>query len=293
MLTTDRTDVNPRGGTVSALPKFDEIGYWSEVKLDIIRSYASAYSQILSSQRGLYHVYVDGFAGAGEHLRKGTLEPVLGSPMRALEVVPPFREYFFVDLDGDKAEHLGRLVGDREDVHVLQGDCNTVLLDNVFPKLRWEDYRRGLCLLDPYGLHLDWRLIETAGRMRTIDLFLNFPIADANRNALWHDPERVSKEQAERMTRYWGDDSWREVAYRPSAQRGLFEHDLEKVGNEEIALAFAERLRRIAGFANVPDPLPMRNSHGAVVYYLYFASQKDVANKIVKDIFRKHASRKG
>ena len=179
------------------------------------------------------------------------------------------------------------------ELRVLQGDCNTVLLDTVFPKLRWEDYRRGLCLLDPYGLHLDWRLIETAGRMKTIDLFLNFPIADANRNALWRDPERVSTEQADRMTRYWGDDSWREVAYRPSPQRGLFGDDVEKVGNREIAQAFAERLRRVAGFPNVPEPLPMRNSHGAVVYYLYFASQKDVANRIVKDIFRKHASRKG
>jgi hypothetical protein len=87
---------------MNPLPKFDEIGYWSEVKLDIIRSYASAHSQILTGQRGLYHVYVDGFAGAGEHLRKGTGESVAGSPMRALEVVPPFREYFFVDLDGDK-----------------------------------------------------------------------------------------------------------------------------------------------------------------------------------------------
>jgi three-Cys-motif partner protein len=278
---------------MNPLPKFDEIGYWSEVKLDIIRSYASAYSRILSGQRELYHVYVDGFAGAGEHLRKGTGESVVGSPMRALEVVPAFREYFFVDLDGDKAEYLRRLVGDRDDVHVLQGDCNTVLLDTVFPLLRWEDYRRALCLLDPYGLHLDWRLIETAGRMRSVDLFLNFPIADVNRNALWRDPGRVSPEQAERLTRFWGDESWREVAHRPSPQRGLFGDDLEKVGNEEIARAFQERLRRVAGFANVPDPLAMRNSHGAVVYYLYFASQKDVANKIVKDIFRNHASRKG
>jgi len=29
---------------------YDEIGYWSEIKLDIIREYAYAYSQILSSQ---------------------------------------------------------------------------------------------------------------------------------------------------------------------------------------------------------------------------------------------------
>ncbi len=273
--------------------KFDEIGYWSEVKLDIIGSYAAAYSRILSTQPGLYHVYVDGFAGPGEHVRKGTREPVPGSPLRALDVDPPFREYFFVDLDGDRSEHLRRLVGGRNDAHVLQGDCNVVLLETVFPKLQWKNYRRALCLLDPYGLHLDWKVLETAGRMKTIDLFLNFPIMDANRNALWREPDRVSPQQAGPMTRYWGDESWRDVAYRPSPQRGLFGDELEKVGNQEIADAFADRLRHIAGFANVLDPLPMRNSHGAVVYYLYFASQKDVANKIVKQIFRKHASRKG
>jgi hypothetical protein len=32
-------------------PKYDEIGYWSEIKLDIIKEYASAYSRILSSQK--------------------------------------------------------------------------------------------------------------------------------------------------------------------------------------------------------------------------------------------------
>jgi hypothetical protein len=30
----------------------DEIGYWSEINLDIIGEYASAYSKILGSQKG-------------------------------------------------------------------------------------------------------------------------------------------------------------------------------------------------------------------------------------------------
>ena len=29
---------------------FDEIGYWSEIKLDIIREYAAAYSIIINAQ---------------------------------------------------------------------------------------------------------------------------------------------------------------------------------------------------------------------------------------------------
>jgi hypothetical protein len=36
----------------------------------------------------------------------------------------------------------------------------------------------------------------------------------------------------------------------------------------------------------------MRNDQGAVVYYLFFASQKDVANRIVSDIFRQHGARR-
>src|SRR5262245_39259709 len=60
---------------------FDSIGYWSELKLEILRKYASAYSTILAAQRGLYHVYVDAFAGAGMHLSRTTREMVPGSPL--------------------------------------------------------------------------------------------------------------------------------------------------------------------------------------------------------------------
>ena len=31
--------------------KYDEINYWSEVKLDIVKDYAAKYSAILSTQR--------------------------------------------------------------------------------------------------------------------------------------------------------------------------------------------------------------------------------------------------
>ena len=45
--------------------RFDEIGYWSEVKLDIVKKYAKAYSTIMAKQQSIKaHVYVDGFAGA-------------------------------------------------------------------------------------------------------------------------------------------------------------------------------------------------------------------------------------
>jgi hypothetical protein len=47
-------------------------------------------------------------------------------------------------------------------------------------------------------------------------------------------------------------------------------------------------LRKVAGFQFVPEPLPMKNSTNAVVYYLFFASQKPVAQKIIDAIFKKY-----
>ena len=47
--------------------KFDEIGYWSEIKLEIINDYAKEYMKILSKQNFLKPIYVDAFSGAGKH----------------------------------------------------------------------------------------------------------------------------------------------------------------------------------------------------------------------------------
>jgi three-Cys-motif partner protein len=268
--------------------RLDEIGYWSEVKLDIIREYASAYSRILASQTNprLHHVYIDAFAGAGIHLSKTTGETIEGSPVIAANAQPSFKEYHFIDLDGEKIEHLRSMFAGRQDIHIYHGDCNQILLDKILPAVCFENYRRGLCLFDPYGLHLNWNVIRRCGEMKSIDLFLNFPIADMNRNVFWRNPEGVDEADIQRMSAFWGDESWRKVAYEPVQM--LWGPEDEKTDNETIAAAFRERLRTVAGFKNVPEPIPMRNTTGAIVYYLFFASQKPVAKNIVESIFTKY-----
>lgn len=170
--------------------KFDEIGYWSEVKLDIVRKYAGAYSRILVGKGFKGHVYVDAFAGAGAHLSKTSGEMVAGSPLNALGVLPPFSELHFIDLDGTRADELRRLTEGDSRVIVHEGDCNDVLLRQVFPICRWEDYRRALCLLDPCGLNVNWEVLATAGAMKSIEVFYNFMIMDANMNVFLRDPDK-------------------------------------------------------------------------------------------------------
>jgi len=267
--------------------KLDEIGYWSEIKLDIVKKYATEYSFIINKQQNIQqHLYIDGFAGAGVHISKQTKEYILGSPLNALNVEPPFKEFHFIDLDGGKADMLRKICVNYRNVNIYEGDCNELLLKTIFPRAKWSDYRRALCLLDPYGLHLNWEVVKIAGEMKSVEIFLNFPVMDMNMNVFWRNPEKVDTSQLERMNAFWGDDSWRNVAYTKS--KGLFCDIEEKTSIEDIVKAYQGKLEKVAGFTYVPDPIPMRNSKGAIVYYLFFASPNRTGAKIVKWIFDKY-----
>jgi len=267
--------------------RLDEIGHWSEVKLEIVRKYASAYSTILAKQRGIRgHIYIDGFAGAGTHVSGRTGEQVAGSPVNAMVIAPGFTELHFIDLDGSRTAELQRLSTADSRVSVHHGDCNEILTQRVFPRCAWDDRRRALCLLDPYGLNVNFEVLRRAGSMKSIEVFYNFMIMDANMNVFMRHPDKVKANQVARMDAVWGGNSWRSAAY--AKEPGLFGEIKEKASNEVIAEAFRERLEKVAGFAYVPVPMPMRNSRGAVVYYLYFASQNKTGAKIVNDIFDKY-----
>ena len=144
--------------------KLDKVGLWTEVKLEILREYSKAYAQILHKQTTIRHyAYVDGFAGAGTHMSKASGREIDGSPSIALQTDPPFSHYHFIDLDGKRATRLKELAAGRNNVSVYCGDCNAVLLDTVFPKCRFKDFRRALCVLDPYDLNPKWSVVQTAG----------------------------------------------------------------------------------------------------------------------------------
>jgi three-Cys-motif partner protein len=269
---------------------YDRIGPWSEIKLEILRKYAHPYS-LLVNQYGLWAIYIDGFAGPGEHVSRTTGEPVPGSPLNALRTQPPFREYHFIDADPVRAQQLRTYATPGLNVHVHAGDCNDILLREVFPRARREDRRRALCLLDPYNIDLSWEVVATAGSMRSIELFVNFMVMDMNMNILLRDPEKADPVQIARMNRFWGDESWRSVAYEENPQRSLFvQSESVKVedANRKIAAAYRKRLIDVAGFKYAAEPLAFSNSLGATIYYLFFASPNLTGKKIVEDIFAKH-----
>ena len=272
----------------------DEIGYWSELKLEIVEKYGQGYTNAFNKLgAGLKKYYIDGFSGAGVHLSKRTGEQIEGSPARALKIAPPFDGFYFIDMNADKTAYLETVRAGRANVEIHTGDTNPYL-KGLLPKIRYSDYKRALCLLDPYGLHLDWEVMQIAGQLKTVDMFLNFPIMDINRNVLRHDRTKVAPDDIERMNRFWGDNSWDAAAYVETGQTTMFDFgpEKQKQDNEAIVAAFRERLRKVAGFKYLPEPLAMTNKNNAVVYYLFFASANDTGRRIIEGIFSKYRQRR-
>jgi len=61
-------------------------------------------------------------------------------------------------------------------------------------------------------------------------------------------------------------------------------------GSSSMAIikAYQARLKDVAGFKYVPDPMPMRNKKGVEIYYLFFASSNKTGSKIATSIFEKY-----
>jgi three-Cys-motif partner protein len=133
----------------------------------------------------LHPIYIDGFAGAGTHIRKRTGELAKGSPLNALEIRPAFEELHLIDTDQSKVDALKQQTTGMKHVHVYSGDANQILQNKVLPNIKYEDYRRALCILDPYGLHLHWSVIARRGEKRNHRNFLELPNAG-------YEPQRAS-----------------------------------------------------------------------------------------------------
>ena len=273
--------------------KLDETGEWSEIKLEIIKKYANAFTKIMKSQEWCKgYVYIDAFAGAGVHIRRKTGELIPGSPWNALEIAYPFTEYHYIDIDKEKTEILERLAPENFNIKVYLGDCNEILAKKILPTLQNKSKKRALCFFDPYGLHLYWETIMEAAQQRTIEIFLNFPLMDMNRNVLHSNLFKADPKQIERMNRFCGTDEWQEILYKEDNQMNFF-GDAYRVkvvdSNAKLSNWFKkERLQKAAGFKFVPEPVLLRNSKGGPLFFLFFATYNATANKVVNDIFKKY-----
>jgi len=124
-----------------------------------------------------------------------------------------------------------------------------VMLESVLPRFSYAKRTRALCVLDPYALTLDWRVVCAAGNSGAVEVFINFPIMHMNRNCKQEDITNILPGELGAMDRFWGDRSWHSAMFRPSAQTTLFgDEEMDKTENRDLVNAYCKRLKEVAGF---------------------------------------------
>src|SRR6266478_8141598 len=181
---------------VECIPVDEFGGDWTAEKLERVRKYLAAYTVIFArnpNAQKLIPIYVDAFAGTGyrtkpprldaqtalfEELAEPESEAFLkGSARIALDVEPPFKQYVFIEQDAARAQELEKLKLHFPDkatlVTIVREDANTYLK----AWCKRTDWRvcRAVMFLDPYGMQVDWSLIEVIAKTQAVDLWILFP----------------------------------------------------------------------------------------------------------------------
>lgn len=268
-------------------------GDWTSEKLERVRQYLRAYTAIFTANQwaSKYHtIYLDAFAGTGyrnsppvqsetvqffEGLEEDNQAFLKGSARIALEVEPPFKEYIFIERDPEYARELSYLkdefASQRGNISVISQDANSYLLGWI-QKTNW-NATRAVVFLDPYGMDVEWSVIQALGNTRAVDLWVLFPLGVAvNRLLTKSGPPPTGWANA--LTRIFGTDQWRDAFYPRHRVLTLFgEEEIQQKEADfgKIGQFFIDRLR--TAFVDVsPTPLALRNSKNNPLYLLCFAS---------------------
>ncbi len=222
-------------------------------------------------------------------------EVLKGSARIALEVEPPFHSYIFVERSARKCKELEALKAEyparAERIHIEKADASVFLAEwcNQIDRRR----SRAVVFLDPFGMQVEWSLLETLAATQAVDLWLLVPLGMGPNRLMTRD-DLPPEEWANKLTRFFGSDEWRSRFYRPRAQPDLFGESspVEKnAGFEGLADYFVNRLKEI--FPGVAEnPLVQRNSRNSPMFLLCFAtanpkpSTKKAALDIAKHLLK-------
>jgi three-Cys-motif partner protein len=265
-------------------------GHWTTEKLAILEKYLLAYGTIFKSNpRARYYrtVYIDAFAGTGYRATQTSGEMAMlpdleqpdtqsylkGSAVIALESEPPFDHYVFIEQKPDHVAALEQLKQTYPDrmITVLPGDANTQLR-TLIQTTDWKSHR-AVVFLDPYGMQVEWALLEAIAKTQAIDLWMLFPLGVGVNRLLTRTGE-PPKEWGDALTRIFGTERWRDEFYPSQIQDSLFgpaETRGKSATFDSIGRFLVKRLTTI--FAGVaPKPLALTNSRNNPLYLLCFAA---------------------
>ncbi len=266
------------------------------MKLEIIGKYSNVFSKIVTQGNGRFFKgkvpYIDGFVNIGQVVSKETGNIIQGSAFRALES-DGFSEFHFVDLDEEKIDVLKKTITNKfpnkiNQVYTYVGDSNKKIIDEVLPSITsrlgtngW----RGLCVLDPYGAHLKWNLIQELSKCK-LDMIINFSMMDLQRTVGHESEKTFDPDQTVRIDEFYGGHQWLDTARSKMPSLFDFEIDEKNPLFEKAMLdLYRDQLSRINEY--VSSGIRHPGYTNATLYYLIFTSHNpkgsQVANWFVKN----------
>lgn len=262
-------------------------------------------------------VYFDGFAGSGsreqslvtdekamslfgEELHDASeLHPYQGAAERVVQIEQQMRgfdEYWFIDKNEQNITSLELKLAEyqtRGKKIFRPNDANEEVL-NLGRRLREHPKTKVLCLLDPFGMSINWdSIVALAGN--GIDLWILVPTGSIVNRLIQKNGELRYPEKLEDFFGLPQQVIFDRFYEKKEAEANLFDmgrEEVRKVKNiiGEIDQLYRDQLGQIFPYVT-PEPLVMRNSRGLPIFHFVCASHNETAVKIAQQIINKKQKR--
>lgn len=285
-------------------------GNWTIKKLNTLRDYLIAYKKIFDANPKAQHLrthYIDAFAGEGDLVFGSSTEETLfdiptnhpGSVKIALSIPSPFHKYHFIEKDKNRYEKLLELrdefphLSDR--INLYHGDCRNELMKILNSLDRKTE--RAVVFLDPFGMQVEYELLENIAKTGIVDLWVLVPHAIGYMRNLPNNRAKIS-DTRDKLDRVFGESTWYEKFYSEIKFENLFGEEetlpQKTVNERDLAEYYNSRLKDI--FVGVaPNPSVLKNNSNVPIFILCFASSNPkgakTAIKIAKYLLEKKHGR--
>jgi three-Cys-motif partner protein len=271
-------------------------GDWTKIKIEILVDYAKAYLTIMKDRKFFRLMYFDGFAGSGFIIsgKQQNVELTVGAARRIIEISDPrpFDSYYFVEKD---PKNFDKLVANTEqafpekEIYTVKEDCNKKIIDlsNFLRNPKNKNYRT-LAYIDPCGMQVEWRSIESL-RGLPLDMWILVPTG-LGVNRLLKNNGQISETWMERLELFLGLTKTEIEKHFYKKYDTLFP-DMTTVKKENEAIdksakLYLKRLEEVFEF--VSSPYELKNSTNSTMYHLFLTSNNKNAVKIANDIVKKY-----
>ena len=248
-------------------------GPWTLEKLGILERYLNTYTTALKYKRFKLW-YIDAFAGSGRIDLPGDGETrsfLEGSAARAIGIRDKqFDKLVFVEKDASRCDELRNLAEDHpdRDIDIENAEANEYLADLDSD---WRG-RRGVLFLDPYATAVEWATIKKIARLKALDTWILFPTSALSRMLpIGKRPDDVDPRWARRLTKIYGDDSWRNL-YKSAPTLFGETSNHRQTGIDGLLSIYKENLGNLFGRRFLKESRPLMNSKNSVLFEFIFCA---------------------